>query len=102
VRTEIYCIIGSTLEAQSRSHNGALWSKKLGYTNIYRHPGGILAWLQADYPVEKIKSFHSRLFTTKQAAMPLFVDGWDMALQPLVQIRHGESAIHRSCFHSYH
>lgn len=36
-----------------RSHNGAFWAKQLGYTNIYRHPGGIKAWGQADYPVEK-------------------------------------------------
>jgi len=36
-----------------RSHNGAWWAKQLGYTNIYRYPGGIKAWEQADYPVEK-------------------------------------------------
>jgi rhodanese-related sulfurtransferase len=36
-----------------RSHNGAMWAKRLGYTNVYRHPGGIKAWAQADYPVEK-------------------------------------------------
>jgi rhodanese-related sulfurtransferase len=39
----------------TRSHNGAMWAKKLGYTNVYRHPGGILAWQQADYPVQKVK-----------------------------------------------
>lgn len=37
----------------TRSHNGALWAKKLGYTNVVRHPGGIKAWLEADYPVAK-------------------------------------------------
>lgn len=37
-----------------RSHNGAWWAKQLGYTNVYRHPGGIKAWGQADYPVAKI------------------------------------------------
>lgn len=36
-----------------RSHNGAMWAKRLGYTNVYRHPGGVKAWAQADYPVEK-------------------------------------------------
>ncbi len=36
-----------------RSHNGALWAVKLGYRNVYRCPGGIKAWLEADYPVEK-------------------------------------------------
>jgi rhodanese-related sulfurtransferase len=36
-----------------RSHNGAWWAKQLGYTNVYRHPGGIKAWGQADYPVAK-------------------------------------------------
>lgn len=36
----------------TRSHNGAVWAKKLGYTNVYRHPGGIFAWKGAEYPVE--------------------------------------------------
>ena len=39
----------------TRSHNGALWAKKLGYTNVYRHPGGIKAWLEAGYPVQQVK-----------------------------------------------
>jgi len=39
----------------TRSHNGAAWAKKLGYTNVYRHPGGIFAWKGAKYPVEKTK-----------------------------------------------
>jgi len=39
--------------ACTRSHNGAMWAAKLGYRNIYRYPGGIKAWLQADNPVEK-------------------------------------------------
>jgi rhodanese-related sulfurtransferase len=39
----------------TRSHNGAMWAVKLGYKNAYRHPGGIKAWMQADYPVEKLK-----------------------------------------------
>lgn len=37
----------------TRSHNGAKWAMKLGYTDVYRHPGGIKAWMEADYPVEK-------------------------------------------------
>lgn len=37
----------------TRSHNGAMWAKKLGYTNVYRHPGGIKAWLEAGYPVQQ-------------------------------------------------
>lgn len=36
----------------TRSHNGALWAKKLGYTMVYRQPGGIFAWMGADYPAE--------------------------------------------------
>lgn len=36
-----------------RSHNAAMWAVKLGYTNVYRHPGGIKAWMEAGYPVEK-------------------------------------------------
>ena len=35
-----------------RSHNGAVWAKKLGYTNVVRYVGGIKAWNEADYPVE--------------------------------------------------
>jgi rhodanese-related sulfurtransferase len=38
-----------------RSHNGALWAKRLGYANVFRHPGGIKAWGQADYPVDKVR-----------------------------------------------
>jgi len=39
----------------TRSHNGAMWAVKMGYKNVYRHPGGIKAWGEADYPVEKGK-----------------------------------------------
>ena len=39
----------------TRSHNAAMWAIKLGYKNVYRYPGGIKAWNQADYPVEKAK-----------------------------------------------
>ena len=36
-----------------RSHNGAMWAMKLGYTNVFRQPGGIKAWMEAGYPIEK-------------------------------------------------
>lgn len=36
-----------------RSHNGALWAVKLGYTNVWRHPGGIKAWMESGYSIEK-------------------------------------------------
>jgi thiosulfate/3-mercaptopyruvate sulfurtransferase len=39
----------------TRSHNGAMWALKLGYRNVYRHPGGIKAWVEAEYPVDKAK-----------------------------------------------
>ncbi len=39
----------------TRSHNGAMWARRLGYTNVVRHPGGIKAWLEAGYPVEGSK-----------------------------------------------
>ncbi|MBA4369347.1 MAG: sulfurtransferase [Desulfobacterium sp.] len=39
----------------TRSHNGAMWAKKLGYKNVYRYPGGIFAWKGAKYPVEEVK-----------------------------------------------
>lgn len=36
----------------TRSHNGAAWAVKLGFANVYRHPGGIFAWKGAGFPVE--------------------------------------------------
>ncbi len=39
----------------TRSHNGAMWAKKLGYTRVFRYPGGVFAWKGADYPLEKGK-----------------------------------------------
>jgi thiosulfate/3-mercaptopyruvate sulfurtransferase len=38
-----------------RSHNGAMWAVKMGYKNVYRYPGGIKAWAEAEYPVDKAK-----------------------------------------------
>ncbi len=39
----------------TRSHNGAMWAKKLGYKNVYRHPGGIKGWMEAEYPIAEVK-----------------------------------------------
>ena len=39
----------------TRSHNGALWAKKLGYKNVYRYPGGIFAWKGADLEAASVK-----------------------------------------------
>lgn len=39
----------------TRSHNGAMWAVKLGYKNVYRYPGGIKAWKEAEYPVGTVK-----------------------------------------------
>lgn len=39
----------------TRSHNGAVWAKKLGYKNVLRYSGGIFAWKGAGYPVETEK-----------------------------------------------
>jgi thiosulfate/3-mercaptopyruvate sulfurtransferase len=39
----------------TRSHNSAMGAVKLGYKNVYRCPGGIKAWEEADYPIEKVK-----------------------------------------------
>jgi rhodanese-related sulfurtransferase len=36
----------------TRSHNGAMWARKLGYQNVIRQPGGIFAWKGAEYPIE--------------------------------------------------
>jgi rhodanese-related sulfurtransferase len=39
----------------TRSHNGAAWAVKLGYTKVYRYSGGVFAWKGAKYPVEKVE-----------------------------------------------
>lgn len=39
----------------TRSHNGAMWAKKMGYKNVYRYTGGIFAWKGANYPIEEVK-----------------------------------------------
>jgi rhodanese-related sulfurtransferase len=39
----------------TRSHNGATWAVKNGYTNVYRYPGGIFAWKGAKYPTAEVK-----------------------------------------------
>ncbi len=39
----------------TRSDNGAAWARKLGYTQVYRFPGGLFAWKGADFPVEAVK-----------------------------------------------
>ena len=39
----------------TRSHNGAAWAARMGYENVYRHPGGIFAWKGAGYPTEAAK-----------------------------------------------
>jgi len=39
----------------TRSHNGAMWAVKLGYKNVFRYPGGIKGWAEADYPVESVR-----------------------------------------------
>jgi rhodanese-related sulfurtransferase len=39
----------------SRSHHGARWARKLDYTNVKRHPGGIYAWKGANYATEAAK-----------------------------------------------
>ncbi len=36
-----------------RSHNAAMWARKLGYKNVKRFPGGIYAWKGKGYPTEK-------------------------------------------------
>lgn len=45
----IYC----GFVACERSHVAALIAKEEGFTNIVRHPGGIIAWMDAKYAVEK-------------------------------------------------
>jgi thiosulfate/3-mercaptopyruvate sulfurtransferase len=37
----------------ARSHLGAVIAMEQGFTNVYRVPGGIVAWQEANYTVEK-------------------------------------------------
>lgn len=39
----------------TRSHNGAMWAKKLGYKNVLRYAGGIFAWKGAGFATEDVK-----------------------------------------------
>lgn len=39
----------------TRSHNAAVWAKKLGYSKVLRHPGGIFAWKGASYLTEAVQ-----------------------------------------------
>lgn len=39
----------------TRSHNGAIWAKRLGYANVHRFPGGIFAWKGANLPLARVK-----------------------------------------------
>ncbi len=37
-----------------RSHNAAWWAKFMGYTNVYRAPGGITGWKDAGHPYKTV------------------------------------------------
>lgn len=37
-----------------RSHNASMWAKDLGYTNVYRAPGGITSWRDLGYPYKVV------------------------------------------------
>ena len=39
----------------TRSDNAAVWARKLGYTHVYRFPGGLFSWKGADFPLEEVK-----------------------------------------------
>lgn len=39
----------------TRSDNGATWARKLGFTHVYRVPGGLFAWKGAKFPLEEVK-----------------------------------------------
>ena len=38
----------------TRSHNGAVWAVKLGYTDVYRYSGGIYAWKGAGFETDSL------------------------------------------------
>jgi rhodanese-related sulfurtransferase len=39
----------------TRSDNAANWARKLGFTKVYRFPGGLFAWKGAKFPLEAAK-----------------------------------------------
>ena len=39
----------------TRSDNGASWARKLGYTQVYRFPGGLFAWKGANFPLAAVQ-----------------------------------------------
>lgn len=39
----------------TRSHNGAVWARKLGYKNVKRYSGGIFAWKGAGHPAATVE-----------------------------------------------
>ena len=39
----------------TRSHNAAMWARKMGYEQVYRCPGGIKAWRELGFPVGSVK-----------------------------------------------
>jgi len=39
----------------TRSHNGAVWARKLGYKNVLRYPGGIFAWKGDGNPAASVE-----------------------------------------------
>jgi rhodanese-related sulfurtransferase len=41
--------------ACTRSHNAAVWAKRLGYPRVKRHPGGLFAWKGAGHPLNIVQ-----------------------------------------------
>jgi thiosulfate/3-mercaptopyruvate sulfurtransferase len=39
----------------TRSHNAAVWAKRLGYKNVYRFAGGIYAWRGGNFTIQEEK-----------------------------------------------
>ncbi len=50
-------LVASTVDLPSAPQHTTppLWAVMLGYKNVYRHPGGIVAWKELDYPVGKVE-----------------------------------------------
>ncbi|MER2625684.1 MAG: rhodanese-like domain-containing protein [Accumulibacter sp.] len=39
----------------TRSDNAAAWARKLGYTQVYRFPGGLFSWKGVGFPLEAVQ-----------------------------------------------
>ena len=52
VNKEVTVVVYCGFTKCQRSHQGAMFLVKQGFKNVYRYPGGISAWVDANNPIE--------------------------------------------------